>query len=67
MGFLDWYGENRDAFWDAITALVEIPNCLVLQNWEHFAKICPKDMHILREIMADYHQQVPGKEIWFDF
>ena len=66
LGFPDWYGVgwvSWDAFWDAILALVVMPDTVVLQNWETFAQTCPKDMQILRQIIADYHQQVPGKQI----
>jgi RNAse (barnase) inhibitor barstar len=66
LGFPDWYGVgwvSWDAFWDAIIALVEMPDCLVLTNWERFAQACPKDMAILRQVIADYHQEVPTKQI----
>ncbi|AWM34375.1 barstar family protein [Hymenobacter nivis] len=33
LGFPDWYGVGWDAFWDAVIAVVEMPDCLVLQNW----------------------------------
>ena len=66
LGFPDWYGVgwvSWDAFWDAIIAVVEMPDRLVLRNWETFAQACPKDMQILRQIMTDYHQEKPGKQI----
>ncbi|RYE90122.1 MAG: hypothetical protein EOO37_03670 [Cytophagaceae bacterium] len=61
--FPDWYGVSWDAFWDAIIAVVEMPDCLVLQNWEAFAQACPKDMQILRKIIADYHKEMPDKQL----
>ena len=66
LGFPEWYGVgwvSWDAFWDAIIALVEMPDCLVLTNWELFAQACPKDMAILRQVIADYQQEVPQKQI----
>ncbi|AMJ64242.1 barstar family protein [Hymenobacter sp. PAMC 26628] len=63
LGFPDWYGDNWDAFWDAITRLVEMPDCLVLQNWETFAQACSKDMQILRQIVADYQREALGRQI----
>lgn len=63
LGFPDWYGPSWDAFWDAIIAVVEMPGCVVLQNWEAFAQACPHDMQILRRIMTDYPQELPGKSI----
>jgi ribonuclease inhibitor len=61
--FPEWYGANWDAFWDTITALVEMPKCVVLKNWQTFAWACPHDLQILHQIMADYQQELPGKSI----
>ena len=63
LGFPDWYGENWDAFWDAKTGLVDMPDCVVLQHWERFAQACPHDMRMLREIIAEYQQEKPGKQL----
>lgn len=41
--FPDWYGRNWDAFWDAITALVEMPLVLRLKNWMEFERRFPSD------------------------
>ena len=38
LDFPDWYGVSWDAFWDAIIAVVEMPACLVLRNWQTFAQ-----------------------------
>ena len=66
LGFPDWYGVgwvSWDAFWDAIIAVVEMPDTVVLQNWQTFAHTCPKDMAILRQVIADYHQEKPTKQL----
>jgi ribonuclease inhibitor len=66
LGFPDWYGVgwvSWDAFWDAIVAVVEMPDTVVLEHWETFAQACPKDMAILCQIIADYHQEKPGKQL----
>jgi RNAse (barnase) inhibitor barstar len=63
LGFPDWYGASWDAFWDCIIAIVEMPEQLTLDNWQQFAQTCPKDMGILRQVMQDYAQQMPGKSI----
>ncbi|GAB3856633.1 barstar family protein [Hymenobacter terrigena] len=63
MGFPDWYGENWDAFWDTIAAIVEMPQQLLLQNWQHFEQACPTDMQILRDIIEHYNQEIPDKKI----
>ena len=61
--FPDWYGVSWDAFWDAIIAVVEMPDVVVLENWQAFAAACPKDMHILRDIIANYPLEKPGKQL----
>ena len=63
LGFPDWYGPSWDALWDAIIAVVEMPKEVVLLNWQEFAQACPKDMQILHQIIADYHEELPNKQI----
>jgi RNAse (barnase) inhibitor barstar len=63
LGFPDWYGPSWDALWDAIIAVVEMPDEVVLRNWQEFAEACPKDMQILRQIIADYHGELPNKRL----
>jgi ribonuclease inhibitor len=63
LGFPDWYGPSWDALWDAIIAVVEMPDEVVLLNWQEFAQACPKDMQILRQIISDYHAERPTKRL----
>jgi RNAse (barnase) inhibitor barstar len=63
LGFPDWYGPSWDALWDAIIAVVEMPDEVVLRNWQEFAEACPKDMHILRQIIHDYSEEVPNRRL----
>jgi len=66
LGFPDWYGVgwvSWDAFWDCIIAIVELPEQLILVNWEAFAQACPKDMGILRQVIQEYEAERPGKRI----
>ena len=63
LGFSDWYGPSWDALWDAIIAVVEMPKEVVLLNWQEFAQACPKDMQILHQIITDYHEELPNKQI----
>ena len=66
LGFPDWYGVgwvSWDAFWDAITAVVAMPDCVVLQHWQAFAQTCPNDMQILRKLITEYHRAIPGKQL----
>jgi RNAse (barnase) inhibitor barstar len=63
LGFPDWYGPSWDAFWDAIIAVIEMPEEVTLINWQEFAQECPKDMQILRTILADYQVEKPKKRL----
>ena len=63
LGFPEWYGPSWDAFFDCIIAIVELPEQLVLVNWQEFAQACPKDMGILRQVIQDYEAERPGKRI----
>lgn len=63
LGFPDWYGPSWDAFWDCIVAVVEMPEHLTLVNWEEFAQACPKDMQILRQVIQDYAEYAPARQI----
>lgn len=40
-----------------------MPDEVVLLNWQKFAQACPKDMQILRQIITDYHEEVPSKQL----
>ncbi|RZK27201.1 MAG: ribonuclease inhibitor [Hymenobacter sp.] len=57
--FPAWYGGNWDAFWDAITGLVEMPSEVRLVGWQNLAAAYPHDIAILRELAAEYTQ--PGR------
>lgn len=40
--FPDFYGKNWNAFWDAITGLVELPESIVFENWKALEKNMPE-------------------------
>ena len=63
LGFEEWYGPSWDAFWDSVVAIVEMPPVLKLTNWEEFARCCPHDMQILRQVMQDYAETMYPKQI----
>ncbi|UOQ97019.1 barstar family protein [Hymenobacter sp. 5317J-9] len=63
LDFPEWAGENWDAFWDTITGLIEMPEKVILQNWQEFELACPRDMQILREIIEQYNDEIPDKKI----
>lgn len=58
--FPSFYGNNWDAFWDAITGLVEMPKSLTLINFEHIEKMFPKDWAILKKCLEDMNTQYPN-------
>ncbi|NML63845.1 ribonuclease inhibitor [Hymenobacter sp. RP-2-7] len=61
--FPDWYGANWDALFDCIVAIVPMPAELRLINWQEFAAAAPRDMDILRRVVVDYAQEMPGYRI----
>lgn len=46
--FPEFYGMNWDAFWDAITGLVMLPQRLIIKGWSNIEKNYPKDSRIMR-------------------
>ncbi|MEW1690851.1 barstar family protein [Streptomyces sp. NPDC091265] len=55
--FPDFYGMNWDAFWDAITGLVRIPDQLRFVGWDHLSDRVPRGATMLRETLDQYQQQ----------
>lgn len=63
LGFPDFYGMNWDAFWDAITGLVEMPEELILINFEQLEDMLPSDAEILKELVTEYNHMDGENEI----
>ena len=59
LGFPDWYGQNWDAFWDAITGLVEMPKILQLTGWSGFAQRLPRDARLMQQCLAQMTAEYP--------
>jgi RNAse (barnase) inhibitor barstar len=57
--FPPWYGRNWDAFWDAITGLVEMPRRLRLVGWAEFATRLPEDAKLLQRCLNEMAAQYP--------
>ncbi|GAA1353708.1 barstar family protein [Streptomyces beijiangensis] len=57
LGFPAFYGMNWDAFWDAVTGLVEIPEGIRFTGWEHLAERVPRGADMLRRSLDDYRDQ----------
>ncbi|MEB3749710.1 hypothetical protein EP10_000549 [Geobacillus icigianus] len=55
----DFYGMNWDAFWDAITGLVELPEILIFEGWDHIERKLPEDSQTLMNILKDFNEQYP--------
>ena len=60
LGFPSFYGMNWDAFWDAITGLVHMPQQLELRGWQDFATRLPADAALLQRILARMAQDMPA-------
>lgn len=60
LAFPSMYGMNWDAFWDAITGLVDMPQQLELRGWQTFAARLPGDAAILQRILARMVQEMPA-------
>ena len=61
LGFTSFYGMNWDAFWDAITGLVHMPQQLELRGWPAFAARLPADAAMLQRILARLAQEMPAQ------
>lgn len=58
-GFPDWYGCNWDAFWDSITAIVEMPMHLKISGWDALSKRLPRDAALLKECLEQMAREYP--------
>ncbi len=57
LDFPSWYGRNWDAFWDAITGLVDMPETLILVGWPAFQLRFPRDAYLMKKCLDDMSQQ----------
>ncbi|WP_273128127.1 barstar family protein [Bacillus weihaiensis] len=55
----DFYGMNWDAFWDAITGLIELPETLIFEGWSNVEERLPKDSKIFINLLNDFNEQNP--------
>ena len=56
LDFPDFYGMNWNAFWDAITGLVELPEKLILIGWNDMIKKLPEDAKIMKYYLDKYEE-----------
>jgi RNAse (barnase) inhibitor barstar len=61
MGFPEFYGGTWDAFWDAITSLVELPDIIIFKDWARFETKLPNEARILKECFARASKEFPER------
>ncbi len=59
LDFPDWYGRNWDAFWDAITGLIEMPTKLELHGWHSLEVRLPRDAQHLSSALEAMTNKYP--------
>lgn len=62
LGFPEFYGMNWDAFWDAITGLVELPDKIIINGWNNLYETLPEDARILKDILESYNKKYSNLE-----
>ena len=60
LAFPSFYGKNWDAFWDAVTGLVEMPKQLTFKNYKQFKNRFPADCRILEKCLNDMNDKYPS-------
>jgi RNAse (barnase) inhibitor barstar len=58
--FPSFYGNNWDAFWDAITGLVEMPLLLTITNYSYIESKFSKDWEIFKKCLSDMNKEYPN-------
>ena len=59
LGFPGWYGCNWDAFWDAITGLVDMPLKLQISGWQAFSSHLPRDARLMQKCLEQMTAEFP--------
>lgn len=67
LDFPDFYGENWDAFWDAITGLIELPTIVQFIGWSYLEKNLPNDAEVLQECLKEYNKEYPDDKTEYFF
>ncbi len=60
LAFPSFYGKNWDAFWDAVTGLVEMPKQLTFKNYKQFKNRFPADCGRLEKCLSDMNDEYPS-------
>jgi len=59
LAFPAWYRCNGDAFWDAITGLVDMPERLRLIGWHAFERRCNAEARIIKQCLDRMSEEFP--------
>ncbi|MGD8189881.1 barstar family protein [Brevibacillus ginsengisoli] len=57
LDFPDFYGMNWNAFWDAITGMVKMPQKLTISGWSVLMKRLPDESKMLEDLLLKYKAQ----------
>jgi RNAse (barnase) inhibitor barstar len=66
LGFPSFYGMNWNAFWDAVTGLVEMPNRLRFVRWTEMELRVPLAATMLGDQLKRYDETVQGISVAYD-
>jgi RNAse (barnase) inhibitor barstar len=59
LAFPAWYGRNWDAFWDAITGLVDMPERLRFVGWHAFERRFGAEARIVKACLDRMSEAFP--------
>ncbi|WP_375056816.1 barstar family protein [Zobellella sp. DQSA1] len=59
LNFPGWYGANWDAFWDAITSLVEMPYTLRFLGWSQLSQRLPREAALFKACLTEMQSEYP--------
>ncbi|EGO62028.1 Barstar (barnase inhibitor) [Acetonema longum DSM 6540] len=60
LDFPHFYGMNWDAFWDAITGLVEMPKKLIFIGWQNVERTIPDDAVLMKNLLNKLNEKHPS-------
>lgn len=66
LGFPSFYGRNWNAFWDAITGLVEMPHRLIVRGWANVERKWPQDAEAMAQCLYDLQAEYPADAADFE-
>ena len=58
--FPSFYGMNWNAFWDAITGLVELPEKIVFLGWGDLESSIPDEANKLKTLLEEFNEKHPS-------